>query len=52
VFGIGLAIPLLGERLEAFHLAGAALVGIGIWTSLRKRSEQEQVPPAEALEPR
>lgn len=52
VFGIGLAIPLLGERLEAFHLAGAALVGIGIWTSLRKASGQTQVPPAEALEPR
>ncbi|MDB5698971.1 MAG: hypothetical protein JWN69_1775, partial [Alphaproteobacteria bacterium] len=52
VFGIGLAIVLLGERPETFHVVGAVLVGIGIWTSLRKAPGQPRVPAAEALEPR
>jgi drug/metabolite transporter (DMT)-like permease len=30
IFGSGLAILLLGERFTTFHLAGAALIAIGL----------------------
>ena len=33
VFGIGLAIPLLGERLAPYHLVGAAMVTVAILIS-------------------
>jgi drug/metabolite transporter (DMT)-like permease len=34
VFGTGLAVLFLGERLEAYHVLGAGLVGIGIGLTL------------------
>lgn len=37
VFGAGLAIPFLGERLYAYHLAGAALVCAGIFLVVRTK---------------
>jgi drug/metabolite transporter (DMT)-like permease len=36
VFGTGLAVVLLGEPLEPFHFAGAALVFFGIYLSTRR----------------
>ena len=30
-FGLALAVLLLGERLHAFHAAGMALIGAGLW---------------------
>jgi len=37
VFGAGLAIIFLDERLYAYHVAGAALVMVGITTVILKR---------------
>lgn len=44
VVAVGLGVAVLGERLEARHLAGAALIGLGlaaidgrVWASLRDR---------------
>lgn len=42
VFGVGLAMVLLGEALEPFHLAGAALVAIGVvWTTRAPRASPD-----------
>lgn len=37
VFGSVLAVVFLGERIETFHLAGAALIGAGLVVSSRRR---------------
>lgn len=42
VFGVALAILLLGEHLAPFHIAGAALVGAGVFMATRRGDE----PPA------
>lgn len=42
IFGVGLAILLLDERLAPFHLAGAALVATGVFLATRRGTE----PPA------
>lgn len=36
VFGVGLAVLLLGERLHAYHVAGIALIAFGLWLATRK----------------
>lgn len=36
VFGAGMSMLFLGERLEGFHLAGVALIGLGILLASRK----------------
>lgn len=36
VFGAILAVIFLGERIAVYHLAGAALVGCGIWLVVRR----------------
>jgi drug/metabolite transporter (DMT)-like permease len=36
IFGTGLAILILGEKLETFHVAALALVVAGIWLAERK----------------
>jgi drug/metabolite transporter (DMT)-like permease len=36
VFGAGLSMLFLDERLEAFHLAGVALIGLGLLLASRK----------------
>lgn len=36
VFGIVLAVLLLGERLTPYHLAGIALIATGLWLATRK----------------
>lgn len=39
VFGSGLAVVFLGERIEGYHLAGAALIALGLAvSSLRRRA--------------
>lgn len=43
VFGSAMAILLLGEKLELFHLAGYALVLVGIFTASRKGSARKPV---------
>ena len=43
VFGSAMAILLLGEKLELFHLAGYALVLVGIFTASRKGSSRTPV---------
>lgn len=35
VFGVGLAVLLLDERLEAYHAAGIALIAFGVWLATR-----------------
>lgn len=47
VFGVGLAILLLGEALETFHLVGGALVGLGIYCATRGASNRA----AHAIDP-
>ena len=37
VFGIVLAVVFLDEVLEAFHIAGAALIAGGIWLATAQR---------------
>lgn len=39
IFGVGLAILLLGERLAPFHLLGAALVASGVFLATRRGAE-------------
>jgi drug/metabolite transporter (DMT)-like permease len=39
VFGVGLAVVVLGERLAWFHLAGAALILGGIWLTSAKPAD-------------
>lgn len=51
VFGVSLAILLLGEHLEFFHAIGAALVAIGVIYSTRS-SGAVRVAPADAPQPR
>jgi len=36
VFGAGLAMMFLGERLEGFHLAGVALIAVGVLLATRR----------------
>lgn len=48
MIGIALAVPLLGERLSWFHLAGAALVGSSILWSYRSSREEASAEMAEA----
>jgi drug/metabolite transporter (DMT)-like permease len=35
VFGILLAVLLLGERLEAYHALGIGLIASGLWLATR-----------------
>ena len=44
MFGSVMAIGLLGERLELFHLAGYALILIGVITASRKASAERASP--------
>lgn len=46
VFGVGLAIILLGEQFELFHLYGATLVALGIFCATRGGKDR----PAAAIE--
>jgi drug/metabolite transporter (DMT)-like permease len=41
VFGSAMAISLLGERLQTFHLVGYALVLAGVYTAARKASAKK-----------
>lgn len=41
VFGVGLAILLLGESLEIFHVYGAALVALGIYCATRRARDRD-----------
>lgn len=36
VFGVGLAVLLLNEALEGYHIAGIALIAFGIWLATRR----------------
>lgn len=36
VFGAALAVTILGEQFELYHLAGMMLIGIGVWLVVRK----------------
>lgn len=36
VFGVVLAVLLLGERLHAYHIGGVALIAFGLWLATRK----------------
>ena len=38
VFGTLLAWVFLGERLHAYHAAGIALIGLGVWLATRKQA--------------
>lgn len=49
IFGIGLAILLLGERLAPFHVVGAVLVAAGVFLATRRGAQPPVV--AEALTP-
>lgn len=49
VFGVGLAILLLGEHLELFHAIGAGLVAIGVIYSTR--NSMARASPADAPQP-
>lgn len=40
VFGVGMAIAVLGERLAWYHGAGFALVLAGLWIANRQRAER------------
>jgi drug/metabolite transporter (DMT)-like permease len=44
VFGSVMAMGLLGERLQPFHLVGYALVLAGVFTAARKASARPPVP--------
>ena len=35
VFGVGLAVLLLDERLETYHAAGIVLIAFGVWLATR-----------------
>lgn len=47
VFGSAMAISLLGERLQPFHLVGYALVLAGVFTAARKGSARKPRSPSE-----
>jgi drug/metabolite transporter (DMT)-like permease len=56
IFGVGLAILLLGERLAPFHLVGAVLVASGVFLATRRGAEAsptvgEAEPKAAEAEP-
>ena len=56
IFGVGLAILLLGERLASFHLVGAVLVASGVFLATRRGAEAsptvgEAEPKAAEAEP-
>jgi len=36
LFGAFMAIFFLGESLQAYHIAGALAIGIGLWLSIHK----------------
>ena len=46
LFGVVLAMLLLGERLEGYHLAGGALIALGIIVATRKPSASSAPPEA------
>ncbi len=49
VFGVALAILLLGEHLAPFHIAGAALVGAGVFMATRRGDEPPAAGPVETV---
>jgi drug/metabolite transporter (DMT)-like permease len=40
LFGATLAVLLLGEKIQAYHLAGGLLIGSGMWLALRPAAVQ------------
>jgi len=49
VFGVVLAWLFLGERMEAFHVAGIALILTGIWITSRYQQRRADVDEAAAV---
>ncbi|MCZ4279170.1 DMT family transporter [Kiloniella laminariae] len=45
VFASAMAIILLGEKPELYHGAGAILIGLGVWFSVRKKRRAIKVEP-------